>query len=145
MCSLTDTSIPVGEKFEAGPACGRVTPKSVQLEEPNGPADGPATPDGPAVFPEASLHTYEAIAADIVGSYEPARRLRAERKEKYEKKMAAHREDQQRYIQEMAVKAQQDFDESFTWDERRLIAARAYWSSAAAHVEAHGTHIGALA
>jgi hypothetical protein len=71
--------------------------------------------------------------------------LRAERKEKYEKKMAAHREDQQRYIQEMAVKAQQDFDESFTWDEWRLIAARAYWSSVAAHVEAHGTHIGALA
>lgn len=60
--------------------------------------------------------------------------------------MVAHREEQQRHIREMAraQKAQQDFDESFTWDERKLIAAGAYWSSAQARVEACGTHIGAL-
>ena len=69
--------------------------------------------------------------------------MKAQRKANYEKKMAAHREEQHRYIREMAVKAQQDFDESFTWDEQKLIAAWAYWSSAAARVEAHGTHIGA--
>ena len=130
--------------FVAAPACGRVTPKPVQLEEPNGPADGPATPDGPVVFPEAVLHGYAAVAADIVGSYETARRFKAERKAKHEKKMAAHREEQQRYIREMAARAQQDFDESLTRDERKLIAAQAYWSSAQAHVEDHGTHIGAL-
>ena len=139
-------SIPAVEKFEAGPASGRVTPRSVQLEEPEDIGrDGSATPDGPAVLREASLHGYEAVAANIVGSYEPARLLKAQRKSNYEKNRAAHscREDQQRYIhvQEMAVKAQQDFDEPFTCDEWKLIAARVYWSSAAAHVEDHGTHI----
>ena len=139
MCSITDMSIPA---VEAGPASGRVTPRSVQLEEPKDLGrDGPATPDGPAVLPEASLHGYETVAVDIVGSYEPARLLKAEKKAKYEKKMAANQEEQQRYIRVMAVKAQQDFDEPFTCDEWKLIAARVYWSSAAAHVEDHGTHI----
>lgn len=71
--------IPTVEKFEAGPASGRVTPRSVQPEEPEDLShDGPATPDGPAVLPEASFHGYETVAADIVGSYEPARLLKAE-------------------------------------------------------------------
>ena len=129
----------------AGPASGRVTPRSVQLEEPEdlGRA-GSGNPDAPAEVSEAPHRGYEALAADIVGSFEPARLLKANRKAKYEEKMVAHREEQQRHIREMAQKAQQDFDESFTWEERKLIAARAYWSSAQAHVEACGTHIGAL-
>ena len=135
VCSITDMRIVPANKFEAGPASGRVTARPMQLEEPRD-----LDPDAPSDAP----HGYEAVAADIVGSFEPARLLRAERKAKYELKTTTHREEQRRYIRDMAKKAQQDFDESFTWEERKLIAARAYWSSAQAHVDATGTHIGAL-
>ena len=83
----------------------------MQLEEPKDLGhDGSATPDAPADGSEASLHKYEAAAADNVGPVEPARPLKAEMKANYEKKMAAHREEQQWYIREMTAKAQQDFD-----------------------------------
>ena len=71
------------------------------------------------------LHGYSYEHADeaIVGTRELKRALKAARREKYEQAAAIHRHAQRRFIMEMAEKSQSDFDNTFTWEERKVMAA----------------------
>ena len=51
--------------------------------------------------------------------------LKAARREKYEQAAAVHRDVQRRFIMEMAEKSQSNFDNTFMWEEGKVMAARA--------------------
>ena len=89
-------------------------------------------------------NSYEQAAETMVRTYELTRVLKAARREKYEQAAAAHRDAQRRFIMEMAEKSQSDFDNTFTWEERKVMAARANWARAVAEMEHKETPVGAV-
>ena len=79
-----------------------------------------------------------------VKTHELTRVLKAARREKYEQAAAVHRDAQLRFIMEMAEKSQSDFDNTFTCEERKVMAARAYWARSVAEIEQTETPVGAV-
>jgi hypothetical protein len=133
----------------AAPACGRVTPRAEQQpedrEDQNNYTEPTTAQQNNNAEPTMSgTNSYEKAAAAMVQTYELTRVLKAARREKYELAAAAHRDAQRRFIMEMAEKSQSDFDNTFTWEERKVMAARAYWARSVAEMEQNQTPVGAV-
>ena len=127
-------------KFVAVPACGRVTPRAEEqteetetIEQNNNQTETPR-----------ESNSYEHADEAIVGTRELKRALKAARREKYEQAAAVHRDVQRRFIMEMAEKSQSNFDNTFMWEEGKVMAARASWARSVADMEANETPVGAV-
>ena len=130
-------------KFVAVPACGRVTPRAEEQTEETEETETNEQNNNQTETPRES-NSYEHADEAIVGTRELKRALKAARREKYEQAAAVHRDVQRRFIMEMAEKSQSNFDNTFLWEEGKVMAARASWARSVADMEANETPVGAV-
>lgn len=130
-------------KFVAVPACGRVTPRAEEQTEETEETETNEQNHNQTETPRES-NSYEHADEAIVGTRELKRALKAARREKYEQAAAVHRDVQRWSIMEMAEKSQSNFDNTFMWEEGKVMAARASWARSVADMEANETPVGAV-